>query len=337
MRRRDVGKTREDVMHRRDFLKSAGAGLAAAAVPAAVAAQSAAEFPNKPITLILPWGPGTALDIWHRGLAEAAGKILGQPVIVDNKAGASGTAAPAAMAATAKPDGYTVSHIPITVFRFPAMQKVTYDPVRDFTYIIHTSGFLFGTYVRSDSPFKSMKDMIEFARANPGKLTYGTAGAGTSLHIGMEQIALRESIKWTHVPFTQGLDTNLLGGHIMAAANSSTWWSQFEAGNIRVLCVWTQKRHPRLPDVPTLNELGLPFVFDSPFGIAGPRNMDPAVVKKLHDAFKLAMEDPKAAELQKRGDYESRYMDSATYAKFAAEQVAEQKLIIEKLGLAKKE
>ena len=324
-------------MDRRDILKSIGAGLAGPAVPTIAAAQSAPDFPTKPITLILPWGPGTVLDIWHRALAEAAGKILGQPVIVDNKAGGSGTAAPATMAATAKPDGYTFAHIPITIFRFPAMQKVTYDPLKDFTYIIHMSGFLFGTYVRADSPFKTMRDMIDFARANPGRLTYGSPGAGTSPHIGMEQIAKHQGITWTHVPFTQGLDPNLLGGHVMAAANSSSWWPQTEVGAMRVLCVWTENRNPRLPDAPTLRELGMPFVLDSPFGLAGPKGMHPAVVKKLHDAFKLAMEDPKASELQKRYDYPSRYMDSAAYTKFAAEQVAEQKSVIEQLGLAKKE
>ena len=241
------------------------------------------------------------------------------------------------MAATGKPDGYVISHIPITVWRLPAIQKMTYDPVKDFTYIMNMSGFLLGAYVRADSPFKTFRDMLDFAKANPGKLTYGTAGASTSPHIGMEQIALREGIKWTHVPFTQGLDPNLLGGHIMAAANSSTWWAHTEAGTMRVLCVWTENRNPRIPDVPTLKELGLPFVFDSPFGLAGPKGMEPAVVKKLHDAFKLALEDPKAKELQKKFDFPERYMDTETYTKFAAEQVAEQKDIIGKLGLAKKE
>ena len=324
-------------MRRRELLKVVGSGLASGVLPVAATAQSTVEFPVRPITLIIPWGAGTGIDLWHRALAEAAGKILGQPIVVDNKAGASGTAAPATMAATAKPDGYTISHIPVTIFRCPAMQKVTYDPLKDFTYIVHLSGFLFGTYVRGDSPFKTMQDMIEFARANPGKVTYGSPGAGTSLHIGMEQIAQFQGLKWTHVPFTQGLDPNLLGGHIMVAANSSTWWPHLEGGGMRVLCVWTEQRNPRLPDVATLKELGMPFVFDSPFGIAGPKGMDPAIVKKLHDAFRQAMDDPKAADMQKRYDYPTRYMDSATYATFAAEQVAEQKEVIGKLGLAKKD
>lgn len=324
-------------MRRRDVMKGLGAGLAAPTIVSRAAAQGAASFPAKPITFILPWGPGTGLDLWNRAICEAAGKILGQPVVLENKAGGSGTAAPATMAATAKPDGYTIAHIPVTIFRFPAMQKTTYDPLRDFTFIMHQSGFLFGTYVKSDSPFKTFKDMLEWAKANPGKLTYGSPGAGTSLHIGMEQIALHQGIKWTHVPFTQGLDPQLLGGHVMAAANSAGWWPHTDAGTMRVLVVWTEERNPRLPDVPTLKEQGMPFVFDSPFGIAGPKGIDPAIVKKLHDAFKEAMADPKAQELQKRYDFPTRYMDSAAYATFAAATVAEQRDVIEKLGLARKE
>lgn len=324
-------------IRRRTVIGGLGAVLSAPTLVNDAVAQSAADFPTKPITLIVPWGAGTGIDLWHRALAEAAGKILGQPVVVDNKAGASGTAGPAAMAATAKPDGYTISHIPITVFRFPTMQKTTYDAVKDFTYIIHVSGFLFGTYVKSDSPFKSFKDLIEFARANPGKLTYGSPGAGTSLHIGMEQIALRENVKFTHVPFTQGVDAALLGGHVMSVASGSSWWPHTEAGNMRVLVLWSEKRNPRLPDTPTLKELGYPFVFDSPFGIAGPKGIDPAIVRKLHDAFKLALDDPKAREIQKKYDYVDRYMDSASYTRFVGEQVAEQKDVLTKLGLAKKE
>lgn len=323
-------------MKRRDLLKGAGAILAAPAIVTAARAESVAEFPSKPITLIMPWGPGTGIDLWHRSMAEAAGKILGQPVIVDNKAGASGTVGPAAMAANAKPDGYTISHIPITIFRLPFMRKVSWDPINDFTYIVHNSGFLFGVTVKSDSPFKTFKDMIEFARANPGKLTYGSPGAGTSLHIGMELIAKHAGVQWTHVPFVKDSEIALLGGHVMANSGGAGWWPHTDAGHMRVLSIWTEARNPRLPDVPTLKELGFPFVFDSPFGLAGPKGMDAGIVKKLHDAFKEAQQDPKAKEIQKRYDYIDRYMNSADYTKFVAEQVAEQKSQVEKLGLATK-
>lgn len=325
-------------MRCREFLLAASVAGAAFAMTVPAIAQSAAEFPTKPITLIMSWPAGTGIDMWHRAMADAASKTLGQPVIVDNRTGAAGTLGPAQMAANAKPDGYTISHIPITIFRFPFMQKTTYDPLQDFSYIVHLSGFMFGVGVKVDSPFKTFNDMIEFARANPGKLTYGTPGAGTSLHLGMEQIAAKAGVKWTQVPFKGGPETwaALEGGHVMAAAEGAGWWPHVDAGKVRVLSLWTEKRNPRLPDTPTLKELGFPFVFDSPFGIAGPKGMDPAIVKKLHDAFKEAMSDPKAMEIQKRYDYATRYMNSADYTKFVREQVDEQRQVIDALGLGRK-
>ncbi len=324
------------MLRRRDVITGVGAALAAPAFLRTAAAETAEQFPTKPITLIMPWGPGTGIDLWHRAMADVAGKILGQPMIVENKAGAAGTAGPAAMAANAKPDGYTISHIPITIFRLPFMRKVSWDPIRDFSYIIHNSGFLFGVTVRADSPFKTFGDMIAFAKANPGKLTYGSPGAGTSLHIGMELIAKQAGVQWTHVPFSKDSEVALLGGHIMANSGGAGWWPHVDAGSMRVLVVWTETRNARLPDTPTLKELGFPFVFDSPFGIAGPKGMEPGIVRKLHDALKIAQADPKPKSIQTRYDYVDRYMGSNDYTKFVAQQVAEQKAQVEQLGLAAK-
>jgi tripartite-type tricarboxylate transporter receptor subunit TctC len=295
-----------------------------------------ANFPTKPVTLIIPWPAGGSVDVYHRALAEAAGKHLGQPVIVENKAGATGTAAPAAMAATAKPDGYTISHIPPPVYRLPFVQKASYDSERDFTYIISLIGTYMGTYVRSDSPFKSLKDMIEFARQNPERLTYSSPGVGSVAHIGMEEIAKREGVKWTHVPFTQGHEAALLGGHVMAMTTAPIWWPHTEAGTMRVLALWTEKRSPRLPDVPTLPELGHSLIEIPPLGIAGPKGMDPGIVRKLHDAFKLASQDPKVVEFQRRYDFTDRYMDSSSFAQFVSGLVVREKAFVERYGLARK-
>ena len=151
----------------------------------------AQDFPSKPITLIVPWPAGGSTDVSMRAMAESASKVLGQPVVIDNKAGGSGTVGPATMAASAKPDGYTIAQIPITVFRLPLMQATPWDALKDFTYIVHLTGYTFGITTKADSPFKSLQDVIEFAKKNPGKVTYATPGAGTSLHIGMEQIAAK--------------------------------------------------------------------------------------------------------------------------------------------------
>ena len=325
-------------MRRRSLLASSGALAAGFLAPSVLQAQGAKDFPSKPITLIMPWPAGSGVDLWHRAMADAAGKLLGQPVVVDNRVGGSGTSGPAGMAAAAKPDGYTIAQMPVTLFRLPHMQKTPYDPLKDFTWILHTSGYTFGVVVRADSPFKTFKDVIEFAKANPGKFTYATPGAGTSLHIGMEQIAQKAGVKFTHVPFKGGPEgwAALEGGHVMADADATGWAPLVDAGKFRLLCIWTEKRNPRWPDAPTLNELGFGLILDSPFGLAGPKGMDPAVVQKLHDAFKAALDDPKVAELMAKYDYPKRYMNSADYAQFAKQQYDEQRGVVDQLGLAKK-
>lgn len=329
-------------MRRRDILRDGLRLGAASAIAGVLPRQSnaqAADFPNRPITLIVPWPAGGGTDIWHRSLAEVMSRHLGQPVVVDNKAGASGTLGPATMAAAAKPDGYTIAHVPITILRLPAMQKVAWEPMKDFTWIVHISGFLFATIVRADSPYKTFKDLIDYARANPGKVTYGTPGAGTSLHIGMELIAKHAGIKWTQVPFKGTMESlaAIAGNHVTCLAGGSDWWPLYDAGQVRPLVMWTEKRNERVPDIPTLQEEGFPFVLDSPFGIAGPRGMDAAIVKKLHDAIKIALEDPKAIEVRKRYDLQDRYMGTAAYAAYQVKLFEQEKKYLADIGLAKKE
>lgn len=312
------------------------------AVAAAVcfeAALAEPNFPTKPITLIVPWSAGGSTDLYYRAMGEAAAKELGQPVVIDNKTGGSGTVGPVTMALTAKPDGYTIAQIPVTVMRLPLMSKRNWDSLKDFSYIIHNTGYTFGVTTKSDSKFKSWKDVVEFAKANPGKVTYSTTGPGNSLHIGMEQISARDGIKLTMVPFKGGTETNaaVLGGHVDLQAESTVWAPLVDSKDLRLLNVWTEQRNKRWPDVPTLKELGYPFVFDSPFGLAGPKGMDPAVVKKLHDAFKKAMSDKAVKDVMEKYDFVERYMDTAQYTKFVGEYVASEKEVLERIGLVKKE
>ena len=153
----------------------------------ALAAQ-AQSFPTKPVTLIVPWPAGGSTDIYFRKLGEVAARHLGQPLVIENKPGGSGMNGPATMAKTARPDGYTISQLAISAFRMPHMQKVDWDPINDFTYIIGLAGYTFGVVVRADSPFKTFQDLLTYARANPGKLSYATPGTGTSLHLAMEEV-----------------------------------------------------------------------------------------------------------------------------------------------------
>lgn len=301
-------------------------------------AASAQEYPTKPITLIVPWPAGGSTDISMRAIADAASKHLGQPIAVDNKGGGGGTVGPATMAAASKPDGYTISQIPITVFRLPLMQDVSWNPEKDFSYIIHLTGYTFGVTTHADSQFKTWKDVVDFAKANPGKVTYATPGAGTSLHVGMEQIAGLAGIKLTQVPFKGGAETNaaVLGQHTMLQADSTGWRPLVDAGKLRLLMVWTDKRSPNFPDVPTLKEIGYPMVYDSPFGIAGPKGMDPKIVAKLHDAFKKAIEDPAVIATLAKYDMVPNYKNTEDYKKFVAEVTASERKVIETIGLGKK-
>jgi tripartite-type tricarboxylate transporter receptor subunit TctC len=312
--------------------------LAVAAAALFCAEARAQDYPAKPVTLIVPWPAGGSTDISMRAMAEVASKHLGQPIVIENRAGGGGTVGPATMAASAKPDGYTIAQIPITVFRMPLMQQTTWDPAKDFTYIVHLTGYTFGVTTHADSQFKTWKDVVEYAKANPGKVTYATPGAGTSLHIGMEQIAAKEGIKLTQVPFKGGAETNaaVLGQHTMLQADSTGWRPLVDGGKLRLLMVWTAKRSPNFPNVPTLRELGHPFVFDSPFGIAGPKGMDPKVVAKLHDAFKKAIDDPTVQATLAKYDMVVNYKNTDDYVKFVKEVTDSERKVVESLGLARK-
>ena len=297
----------------------------------------AQSFPTKPVTLIVPWPAGGSSDLALRAFAEAAQKHLGQQIVIENKAGASGTLGPAQMAATSKPDGYTLSQMPITVFRLPYMTKTTFDPTKDFTYVAGLTGYTFGVVVQGKSPWKTFKELIDYAKANPGKIKYGTPGTGTSLHIGMEQIAKQTGVKWTQVPFKGAAETNaaLLGGHVDAVADSTGWRALVDSGDFRLLVTWGGTRTKNWPQVPTLTELGIKLVANSPYGIAGPKGMDPKVVKVLHDAFAKAVQEPVYLESLKKFDQELAYLNTADYEKHAVEQIEDAKKLIVDLGLKK--
>jgi tripartite-type tricarboxylate transporter receptor subunit TctC len=308
------------------------AGLAVGACAGGVQAQN---FPTRPVTFIVPWPAGGTTDVVMRALATATEKHLGQSLVIDNRVGASGTLGPGHMAANARPDGYTIAQIPITIFRLPHMRKTTFDPTKDFTYIISLTGYTFGVVVRKDAPWKTFPELLADAKANPGKLNYGTPGVGTSLHITMEQIAKQQGLKWTHVPFKGNAEatTALLGGHIQVLADSTGWAQLVNNGELRLLVTWGAGRTKNWPNVPNLKEVGIDLVSNSPFGIAGPPGMDPAVVKTLHDAFKKGMEEPSYIAAMEKFDQEPFYLNSADYHAYAMGAIAQEKRLVEELGL----
>jgi tripartite-type tricarboxylate transporter receptor subunit TctC len=320
---------------RRAALALGGASLAGAAAPARPAVAQSGGFPSRPIRMLIPWAPGGTTDVQMRVLCEAASKRLGQTVVPENRSGAGGILGPQALL-NEKPDGYALAQMPISVFRYPAMSsRPPFDPAADFTYVIHLTGYLFGVVVRAEAPWKTFAEFLDHAKRNPGKVNYGTPGAGTSLHITMEQIAEKRGIDWTHVPF-RGLAENmqaLLGGQIDATADSSGWAQLVQDGKLRLLVTWAEERAKRFPDVPTLRETGIDIVSASPYGIAGPKGMDPGVVRVLHDAFKEALYDPSHTAILDRFDMPIMYKDSADYTAFARQLAKEEGDMVRKLGL----
>ncbi|MDB5771682.1 MAG: hypothetical protein JWM42_2056, partial [Burkholderia sp.] len=294
---------------RRDFLKTSAAAAATIAFPSIVSAQS---YPSRPIKLICPWPAGGSTDIVVRAFAESAGKALGGQMIVENKPGAGGTMG-AIELANAKPDGYTLSQLPLGIFRIPHMQKVQFDPLKDLTYVACLTGYTFGMAVRADSPIKTIKDLVEFAKANPEKFTYGSTGTGTTPHLVVEQFAKRAGIKLLHVPFKGSADgmQAVLGGHVMAHSDATGWGPFVDAGRAHLLATYGSKRTKRWSHVPTLQELGYQTVSDSPFGIGGPKGMEPAVVLRIQEAFHQALSDPAVIALLDRNDMPVIYQDSA--------------------------
>ena len=321
-------------MRRRQLIQLSAATLAAPSLKAL--AQAGGDFPSRPIKLLVAFPAGGPTDITMRSLADNAGKIIKQPVIVENKPGAGGTL-PAQQLQTAAADGYTLAQIPLGVFRLPYTTKINWDPVKDISYVINVTGYAFGIVVPIDSPLKTWSHFVGWAKANPGRLTYGSTGTLTSPHLTTERIAQELGIQLQHIPYkgSAELAQAILGGHIMAAADSTGFAPLVESGKLRVLNTWGEKRLAKFPDAPTLKELGLNIVQNSPFGIGAPRGTPPATVKRLHDAFKAAMEDPSYVQSLARYDMLPMYMSSATYTKFAQETFTKERALVEKLGLAR--
>lgn len=310
--------------------------LGLCAFVAIIPSHAQGQYPAKTITLLVPWAPGGGTDIVLRVLAENASKHLGQRIIVENKPGAGGALAAQHMAQNVKPDGYTIAQLPLGVFRLPHMANSKFDPVNDLTWILNIAGYQFGTSVRADAPWKTWDEMIAYAKKNPGKIAVGNPGSGTSLHLTMEDLGQRLGINWVHVPYKGSSESSvaLRGGQVQVQAGTPNWeW--VEAGQIRVLVMWGNERSKRAPNVPTLKEL-YGIVANSPWGIGGPKGMDPKIVKILHDAFKQAAEDPATLKALDRQGMEPYYMTGEDYMKWVRRTAEEEKRAVERLGLGQR-
>jgi len=316
---------------RRLIAAAAGTALLSSTLPGVARAQA---FPNKPITLIIPFPAGGVTDVQFRVLAQLAQKELGQPIVVSNRPGATGSMAPGQMAQTSPPDGYTISVVSSAQFRIPHVSKVTWDPLKDFTWIIGITAYSFGVAVRTDAPWKTFNDLIADAKANPDKYTMGTSGRGNTGHVAMEKVSRATGAKMTLVPFKGAAEfmAALVGGHIDVVPDGG-WGAMARAGRVRLLAMMTPNRLPSWPDVPTLKEMGYPVEVLPMLLLAGPKGMDPAVVKTLHDAFKKVMVDPAFTKVLDNDNQMPIYMDGRQVEKYAAEQFEEFRQIVKEYGL----
>jgi tripartite-type tricarboxylate transporter receptor subunit TctC len=283
-------------------------------------AAAAAGFPDKPIVLIVPYPAGGATDVVIRPLAEAVKNQLGQPVIVENKGGGGGAVGVGSIIGK-EPDGYLLSVVVTSLHRAAHINKLSFDTVKDVTPIIRVGGYLYGVLVKPDSPHKTLKDLVAYAKANPGKAAYMASGIGTGGHIAAEEMATNAGVTFNHLPSKgdQESSAGLLGGHVDFISTTSGWIPLVEAGQLKLLGTFGDTRVKKFPDIPTVKEAGYKVVHDSPIGIVGPKGMAPERVKILHDAFQKALSDP--GFLAAMGKYEMPvlYQNTAEFTKYWTE------------------
>ena len=256
--------------------------------------------------------------------------------MVDNRAGAGGTLHALHLAREARPDGMTVGQMHLSVIRRPLLvRQPQWNPVTDFTHIIGLTGWLFGVAVRADAPWRNFREMLEDAKRRPGMISFATSGVATTNHLAMEEICTREGVELLHVPFRGSNEAiaPVLNGQVNMIADSSTWAPQVEAGTMRLLCVWSAERARRFPDVPTLRELGYDMVVTSNYGLSGPPNMDPGIVRSLHDAYKDALFSDANQRVREQFDMPLVYLGTGEFAEFVRARFELERGIIARLGI----
>jgi tripartite-type tricarboxylate transporter receptor subunit TctC len=295
------------------------------------------RFPNRPVRFLIPWAPGGALDGFMRLQAEMFQREYGQPLIIENRPGARGTLAAIQLVSQARPDGYTIAHHHLSVIRHPYLtRRPTWDPVNDFTYVMQQTGFVFGHVVHPASGWNTLADMWAAARARPGQISYGTSGIATSNHLAQEELCEKEGVQMLHVPYrgTSENITAMLARQLDVIANSNAWMPNVEAGQLKLLAVWTRQRLRAFPDVPTLQDLGYGMVVTSPYGIAGPKGMEPEVTEALHQAFKKMQYSDTIQAYMQRNDMPDEYLGPADYTAFARERAAYEERMVKRLNLS---
>ena len=309
-----------------------------AGVALAWAALAAAQgYPAKPIRVVVPFPPGGAVDFYARVVQQPLSELLGQPIVIDNKAGASGMVGAEAVARSA-PDGYTlllgnIASLAINVGIYP---KMPYDPLRDFTPIIRTVDVNYVLVVHPSLPVKTVPELVAYARAHPGQLSYGSAGSGSLPQLATELFKAQTGTDIVHIPYKGGgpMVTDLLGGSIqLVIADQANLMPHVATGRLRALAVATPQRSPNAPDLPTIAESGLAG-FDATAwqGLVGPAGMTPDVVKRLNEAFNKAMALPAVREKLLGGGLEPVGGTPIEFSRFIGSEIAKWTKIAKDVG-----
>ena len=298
----------------------------------AMPALADSAYPSKPITMLVPFPPGSATDSMLRAMAPVLAKHLGQNVIIENKPGASGTMAAAMLAQSKLPDGYQLAVAPATLFKVPHLQKVPYNPMTDLSYIVAFAAYTYGLVVPGDAPYKTLAEFVAAAKVSPKPITVATTGTGSSGHMATVELAKRTGIKLESVPFKGGSEglAAFMGGHVQSDIDGN-WAQVVRQGKGRALVTFSDKRLD--PNVPTARELGYDVVARSPIGLVGPKGMDPKVMQKIQDAVKEAMADANVKKALETYDLGNTFLTGAEYRKVAEFMWVDEKKNLENLGL----
>jgi tripartite-type tricarboxylate transporter receptor subunit TctC len=318
--------------------RSPFATLAILCAAAALSAAAQSDYPTKPVTMIVPFPPGGVADITARPLAEVMGRFLKQPVVVENKAGAGGGVG-MQYVAKARPDGYTLLLALSSISIIPEADKVLgRDPMFQLNQLVPIARFTADPTVlavRGDSPYKSAADLIDAARKSPGNIPYGSSGNYGTMHVPMEMLTSVTGTKMLHVPFTGAgpAVVALLGGQVEALSTGpSTVMGHVKAGKLRVLATWGETRHPALPDVPTLKELGYDAQFSQWTGLFVPAGTPEPVIARLREAARLAVNDATFQRSLAQVDTPIQYLDQPQFRAFWDADARKLAEVVKKIG-----
>jgi tripartite-type tricarboxylate transporter receptor subunit TctC len=319
---------------RRGALTRLAAGAAATAAPwAAPWAAQAQAFPSKPITLVLPFPPGGSFDPVLRALGNAAAQDLGQPIVLMHKPGGGGVTGTASLATMTESDGYTLALMHNSVIRQPLVMKTTWDPLKDFTYLIGLAGLSTGIAVAADAPWKTLPELLDDAKSRPGRISWGNVGAISVNRIVAERLAKAAGVSFNMIPFKGGSEAfQALIGHHLDVYGDPGFGAMATSGKVRLLATLTAQRLKRWPQVPTVRELGHDFAIESLMGLVAPKNLPPAIAARLHAAFAKAANDPEYLRLLDEFDFYPQPMTGAAYQAYAVAQFAREKTLLAQSG-----